>query len=350
MKELKRERVFKEPEPIEIKTMNDPLSSATSTEFDFDAPFVEQDTLDNDEAALQDITSVIRPNAKRKWGMTALVVGFSGLLTWQLVDLVYESINTQSWLSLGWTGLVASLSVFGLARLFKELIALRKLRHHFTLQEQAEALIQTNGVGNAESFCEKLAQSGDKSVDKVALKQWHSQLHGAHSDAEVFDLYDSIVMKKQDELALQTISKYSSESAALVAISPLAIADMLLVAWRNLKMIDDLSVIYGVSLGYWARIRLFKSVLKNMAFAGATELAIDSGMDMLSTSLASKLSARAGQGIGVGILNARLGVQALTLLRPLPWFPNRNVRLAHVRKQIIGRVKSLLTKSSTVKN
>ncbi|MHA2939090.1 YcjF family protein [Vibrio sp. RC27] len=348
MKDIKRERIFEEPTDNQNEAIGDPFKATSSKEFDLAATFVEQDSLAS-EAALSDVASVIRPSRTRKWGVSLLAVGFTGLLAWQLTDLVLDAINTKSWLSLGWTGFIAGLSVFGIARLLKEVIALRKLRHHFTLQEQAEALIEQNSVGHAQEFCEKLATNGKDAVDKVKLAEWKNKLHGAHSDAEVFDLYDSIVMKQQDELALETISKYSSESAALVAISPLAIADMLLVAWRNLKMVDDLSEIYGVSLGYWARIRLFKSVLKNMAFAGVTELAIDSGMDMLSTSLASKLSARAGQGIGVGILNARLGVQALTLLRPLPWFPDRNVKLGHVRKQIIGRVKSLVTDTTSNK-
>ncbi|GAK82758.1 membrane protein YcjF [Vibrio ponticus] len=74
-------------------------------------------------------------------------------------------------------------------------------------------------------------------------------------------------------------------------------------------MIDNLADVYGIELGYWSRLQLFKSTLVNMAAAGASELAIDASMDLMSMDLAGKLSARAGQGIGVGILTARLGLK-----------------------------------------
>ncbi|NIY93451.1 DUF697 domain-containing protein, partial [Vibrio diazotrophicus] len=95
---------------------------------------------------------------------------------------------------------------------------------------------------------------------------------------------------------------------------------------------------------YWSRLKLFKSVLVNMAAAGASELVIDASMDLLSMDLAGKVSARAGQGIGVGILTARLGLKAMTLLRPLPWHKDRAVKLSAIRKQIVTKVTALTVK------
>lgn len=119
---------------------------------------------------------------------------------------------------------------------------------------------------------------------------------------------------------------------------------MLLVAWRNFKMIDNLSQVYGVELGYASRIQLLRLVLANMALAGASELAIDAGVDLMSMDLAGKLSARAGQGVGVGILTARLGLKAMALLRPIPWQPQTQVKLSAIRKEIITKVASLALK------
>ncbi|OEE72598.1 hypothetical protein A130_00955 [Vibrio genomosp. F6 str. FF-238] len=106
-------------------------------------------------------------------------------------------------------------------------------------------------------------------------------------------------------------------------------------------MIDKLADIYGVELGYWSRVKLFKLVLINMAAAGASELAVDASMDLLSMDLAGKVSARAGQGIGVGILTARLGIKAMSLLRPIPWKKDRAVRLSTIRKQIVNKVQTV---------
>ena len=56
-------------------------------------------------------------------------------------------------------------------------------------------------------------------------------------------------------------------------------------------------------------------VLVNLAFAGATEIVQDLGMDWLSQDITAKLSARAAQGIGVGLLTARLGIKAMEFVR-----------------------------------
>lgn len=53
---------------------------------------------------------------------------------------------------------------------------------------------------------------------------------------------------------------------------------------------------------------------------------------------------RAGQGVGVGILTARLGIKAVGLLRPLPWHPDRQLKLSAVRKQVVSKVAALLAK------
>ncbi len=41
-------------------------------------------------------------------------------------------------------------------------------------------------------------------------------------------------------------------------------------------------------------------------------------MDWMSQDLAARLSARAAQGIGAGLLTARLGIKAMEVCRPLP--------------------------------
>ncbi|SQC92409.1 Domain of uncharacterised function (DUF697) [Cedecea neteri] len=54
-------------------------------------------------------------------------------------------------------------------------------------------------------------------------------------------------------------------------------------------------------------------MLLNIAFAGASELVREVGMDWMSQDIAARLSARAAQGIGAGLLTARLGIKAMEL-------------------------------------
>ncbi len=212
------------------------------------------------------------------------------------------------------------------------------------MQEQGEKLLQSDSVGQGKDFCQKVAKQSGVAEENPAYDRWKNSVNTAHSDAEILQMYDAMVVTQQDKQATQVISRFATESAALVAISPLAIADMLLVAWRNFKMIDTLSTIYGIELGYASRIRLLRLVLANMAVAGASELVIDAGMDLMSMDLAGKLSARAGQGVGVGILTARLGLKAMALLRPIPWQTETQVKLSAIRKEIVSKVASITLK------
>jgi putative membrane protein len=75
-----------------------------------------------------------------------------------------------------------------------------------------------------------------------------------------------------------------------------------------------------------------------MAVAGASEMIADTGMDMLSMDLAGRMSTRVAQGVGVGLLTGRLGLKAISLMRPLPWQPDQQPKLSEIRKDLVLRL------------
>ena len=68
----------------------------------------------------------------------------------------------------------------------------------------------------------------------------------------------------------------------MIAVSPLALVDMAFIAWRNLRLINRIATLYGIGLGYYSRLRLFRLVLLNIAFAGRSELVREVGIDWMS--------------------------------------------------------------------
>ena len=290
------------------------------------------------------IEQVIRPPRKKRFLLRGLLGAFTALLAWQSVDTLHNAIQTGDWLSVAWIGFIATLASIGLVALCKELWALKKLRHQFSVQDKIETLITNDSVGQGKAFCESLATEAGITLTSQSYQRWQKSVNASHSDSEIIEMYDAIVVSEQDTKATKIVTKYSTESAALVAISPLAIADMLLVAWRSFKMVESLAQVYGVQLGYLSRLKLFKSILINMAFVGVSELAIDASMDLLSMDLAAKVSARAGQGLGVGILTARVGLKAMSLLRPTPWYSGRQVKLGAIRKHVVEKIAALTIK------
>ncbi len=296
---------------------------------------IEEDHLSTEK----ELEAIIRPDKKRHWLGGGLLVAFTGLLGWQAVDTVISAVQSGNWLSLSWSVFIALIAGLGITAIGRELLKLRKLRHHFSVHEQSEALLKSDAVGQGEKFCQQLAKEVGITEENPAYTRWRNAINDSHSDSEILQLYEGIVITQQDQLAKKVVAKLSTEAAVLVAVSPLAIADILLVAWRNFKLIDQLADIYGVELGYWSRLKLFKLVLINMAAVGVTEIATDASMDVLSIDLAGKVSVRVAQGFGVGILTARLGIRAMSLLRPIPWNNDNRVRISEIRKALLIKLK-----------
>ena len=115
---------------------------------------------------------------------------------------------------------------------------------------------------------------------------------------------------------------------------------MLLVAWRNLRMIREIATVYGIAPGLLTQGKLLKQVLQNLAFAGASEVAMDAGSALLGSSLTAGLSARAGQGIGAGLFTARTGLMTIKLCRPLPEPDRPKNMLQQIAKGIVHRLTS----------
>ncbi|PSW04526.1 TIGR01620 family protein [Photobacterium rosenbergii] len=335
---LKSKIVFDEPVKPEPATAEVELTSQLQ--------FAEQEktflpeTTDIDQADVEaELDRALRSKPKRRSGwLKGLLVAGAAMVGWQTVDYVVTAYQGGDWLALGWSVIVAGIAGAGITALGRELLSLRRLKQRQSEREQAQALLEADGIGQAKAFCTKLAKQGKAVEEHAGYDKWLNSLAATHNDREVMQLYDRMVLGQQDKLARKLVAKYASEAAVMVAVSPLALADMLLVAWRNFRLIDQISKVYGVELGYWSRIKLVKLVLANMAVAGATEVIADGGMDMLSMDLAGRVSTRVAQGVGVGLLTGRLGLKAISLMRPLPWQSEQQPKLSEIRKDLLTRL------------
>ncbi|EJN6958439.1 YcjF family protein [Photobacterium damselae] len=333
--QYKSKILFDESSPDIQTEQEKELTSQIS--FDEDKKFLPKQA-DNTEIE-QELDQILASKPKRRGGFfKGLLLAGAAMVGWQSVDYVVTAYQSADWLSLGWSVLVAGIATMGITALGRELLNLRRLKYRQTERDQAQELLNADGIGNGKAFCTKLAKQSQISTENTGYDRWIHSLAATHNDREVMALYDKMVVSQQDKMARQLVARYSSEAAVMVALSPLAIADMLLVAWRNFRLIEQVSNVYGVELGYWSRIRLVKLVLANMAFAGASEIATDIGTEVLSMDLAGRMSTRVAQGVGIGLLTGRLGLKTITLMRPLPWQPGEQPKLSEIRHDLIAQL------------
>lgn len=271
----------------------------------------------------------------------------------QSIQWLYVTFQNREWIYFAFAIVFFLISSMGIGALLKEWRKLRYLRQHQQNQQASqqfllEELPSTSGQ-NAVEFCKNVVANINSATVAQNAERWQSQLNEAYNAKEVMYLFSENVLAPLDKQAKKLISKSATENAIIVAVSPLAIVDMLMVAWRNIALVNKITQTYGMELGYFSRLKLFKMVLTNMVFAGATEIATDVGAEFFSQNLTAKLSLRAAQGIGVGLLTARLGIKAMEFCRPVAFQKNERPRISAIRQELLGAVKARVFSKATEK-
>lgn len=287
------------------------------------------------------------PTNKRRTRWGRLFAGaVAGLLT---AAVAMECYRLISWGYQGHWLLGTSISVVVAGTLgagvlwgLSSLRGLRQLRRRATVREQAELLLDSNGRHQAPRLLQTLTRQLRGSALEAPLQEALNEVDSVYNDAEIIRFVSHHAFQEQDRRAVQRVAKHSLETAALAGLSPLVSFDMLLVGWRNLRMLNEVAEIYAIAPGAASQWRLLKQVLHNLAFVGLSELTIDSGGALFGSSLTTQLSARMGQGLGAGLVTARIGLQAIELCRPLPYDQDRKPKLIHIQQQILGQLKDKL--------
>ncbi|KAE9536299.1 hypothetical protein A1D25_03380 [Ursidibacter arcticus] len=271
----------------------------------------------------------------------------------QSVQWLIDSWQQNQWIYLAFAIAFFVISLAGIGAIIGEWRKLLWLRKHHYQQQVSQQLLDDHSATSGEKatiFCKSaIANLARTPMIEQAQQRWQSQLDEAYNSKEVFYLFSQTVLKPIDDQVKKLISKSAAENALIVAISPLAIVDVLMVAWRNIALVNKITNAYGMELGYISRLKLFKMVLTNMVFAGATEIVTDMGSEFFSQNLTAKLSVRVAQGIGVGLLTARLGIKAMEFCRPIVFQKGERPTLSVVRQELLGVLKTTLFSKSEQK-
>ena len=293
------------------------------------------------------LDSTLSEKRKPRWLWRIIAGVFSGVVAIETFYFFQLGFTQSPILATMYGVLLVALSGLVGSIACREYSALRQFKRQQKTQSEAKNII-TPQLGHSSNIdvkglCEGISENLPCDLMSEHEQNWQQLIKDDYSDEELLKLYSREVLVIVDEKALAEVAKFSTEAVVLVALSPIALVDMLLMFWRNLRMIDKIAGLYGLKIGYWSRIKLIKQVFVNMAYAGASELVIDLGADLVGAELLGKLSARMAQGLGAGMLTARLGIQTIKLCRPIP-FEENTPKIAQVRKKILSQVKSLLIK------
>lgn len=269
-----------------------------------------------------------------KWGvfLVAAVLLASGA---ELVFFIMAMVEQMDWLAGVWLAIFSVLGIVVLRQGFIEYRGLKQLKRQGDIRAQSAQIASTSVIGLAEQHCLKIAKNLPADYQYL-VAHWSDNVESHHSDSEVLSLFEHQVLVPIDKLAIKQVCNNASAAGVMIAVSPFALLDMLIVLWRNLRMINQVSGIYGLHLGYWGRVSLIRNIFHTMVYAGAAEILSDAGNYALSAGITGKISTRVAQGMGAGVLTARIGLKAINESRPLPWLSETKPSLSGISKQLLA--------------
>ncbi|HHB92878.1 MAG TPA: TIGR01620 family protein [Thioploca sp.] len=220
---------------------------------------------------------------------------------------------------------------------YKKIIRLQNVTK---LQQEGKQLIASDGYGNAIHYINKITQFYAHRPDiKTRLEHFYLTINDSHHDKEICNLFSDLILKDMDQQAYAIVTKRSKETALWVMISQIALLDAVLTLWRNSRMIRDIAELYGAKPGFFGSFKLISTVIQSLIYAGVSEMATDSVAEIVGGSVLSIMSAQVAQGLGNGLLTARVGMYAMQACRPLPFSDKEKPSIKDIRKEIVISLK-----------
>ncbi len=291
------------------------------------------------------ISPIVSQSPQTGFSPVLWLVGLLGLLLalMLLVDAYHyiaQQYNNSLFLGTLFLGLILAISGIALTLSWRAYKNIQRLRTVSALQQEGQQLMETNGYGSAVLYLNKIAHFYTERPDvKARVEHFYVALNDTHHDREVCHLFSNQVMKDIDQQAYRIVTLRSQETALMVMISQIALLDMILTLWRNVRMIRDVATLYGGRPGFLGSIRLITSVLQNLIYADVSEMVAGGVAEILGGSMLSVMSAQAAQGLGSGFMTARVGLHTIQACRPLPFLEDEKPRFKDIRREILSSLK-----------
>ena len=287
--------------------------------------------------------------ALRQWSWTApgFLLGVMSLilvaLAFDASDLLSRAFAASYAFGAGVAGILALVVLAALKLAFDEALSIRRLRRIDSLRAEADRLVIAGGHGEAGAFADTLSRFYRDRPDLApASESLNASVNDAHNDREIVALIDRQVLAPIDQSAYNSVLRASRDTAIATALSPSAALDVVIVLWRNLKLVREVASLYGARPGRFGSWRLMRRMLANLAVAGVAEGLSHVAVDALGGSIAAAISTKLGQGMVNGLLTARVGVATMVLCRPIAFTPENRPSLRRVRTELLNVPKEVL--------
>lgn len=321
-KPIRRPTAFAiDPEPASATgTRRAPASFGPGVEItpDEQDPFLAED-------ALTRIDVPVAHPRKRRFSFARIAVAAFGLLLSLALGLWVDSLIRDLFTRADWLGYLAigaaAVGILAfLAVMIRELSGLWRLDAVQALKQEVIDAGLAPGARQARLTVGKLVlllgTRAETARGRARLKESDDDvIDGPH----LIELAERELLSPLDRQARAIILASSKRVSIVTAVSPRALVDIGYVVYEAARMIRSMAELYGGRPGTFGMLRLMRDVIAHLAVTGSIAVGDSLIQQVLGQGLASKLSARLGEGVINGLMTARIGIAAMDLCRPMPF-------------------------------
>ena len=268
--------------------------------------------------------TVARPR-RRGLSLGKIAAGAFGLLLSLAIGLWLDGLIRDLFARSDWLGYAAmAVLAVGLLALF------------LLLAREVVGLYRLEAVQNLKADAEKAAAEGRKPAARAVVRQLmrlvsarpetargRATLEASEEDIidapQLIELAERELLAPLDIRARGLILGASKRVSVVTAVSPRAIVDLAYVLFEVFRLVRAMAELYGGRPGTIGMLRLLRDVVAHLAVTGSIAVGDGLAQQILGHGLASRLSARLGEGVINGLMTARIGIAAMDLCRPLPF-------------------------------
>ncbi|MBP2238236.1 putative membrane protein [Sinorhizobium kostiense] len=215
-------------------------------------------------------------------------------------------------------------------------VAVGALAFLVVIVRELAGMMQLTAIQRLKTDIAQAAEQGNSKVARGAISRLVHLLAAnprtargrtrlAETEGEIIDAPHLIELAERELLApldrdaRRVILAASKRVSIVTAVSPRALVDLGYVLYESARMIRAMAELYGGRPGTLGLLRLMRDVIAHLAVTGSIAVGDSLIQQVVGHGLASKLSARLGEGVVNGLMTARIGIAAMDLCRPMPF-------------------------------
>jgi putative membrane protein len=264
-------------------------------------------------------------------GLVSLALG---LWFTQLVETLFAKAQALGWIGAGF-GALALIALIAIAG--REVAAiLRQSRIARLHAELALARAEDDGEA-ARRLVGRLIDLYRGRPETAAARAETAEAARAIIDGrDLIDIAERALLRPLDAKAQGEIAAAAKRVSMVTAISPRAVLDVIFVIAQIIRLIRRIAEIYGGRPGLLGFFKLARSVGAHIAITGGMAVGDSLLQQVVGHGIASKISARLGEGVLNGLLTARVGLSALAVCRPAPFGAQKPPGVSDVAPVLFG--------------